>query len=162
MTTLLEWFAGESDDAFEERLFSDDALCVEAAHLMQVRDALRALAAQGAIVPVVVASELRAMAARTKITEHHPIDGHIESHITDEEFIAAHVPLNAAAKRVHVEFCTPEGFAYFRVNEAPFDAASGQIVVLCKSHVALSTAALRVRVVDDEARVLAEVTIQNR
>jgi hypothetical protein len=74
----------------------------------------------------------------------------------------AHVPVAAAhSARVHVEFCTPEGFAYFRVNEAPFDAASGEIVVLCKSHVARNTGALRVRVVDDDARVLADVTIVN-
>lgn len=47
------------------------------------------------------------------------------------------------------------------MNEAPFDATSGEVLVLCKSHVARNTGPLRVRVVDDDARVLAEVTIQN-
>jgi hypothetical protein len=170
MTSMLAWFCGEAADeadeadaeAFEERLFADDARAAEAAQLMHVRDALRALAAQGAIVPVVLEDELRGVAARVKVSEHHARDGRIEAHITDEEFIAAHIAVDAAhVGRVHVEFCTPEGFAYFRVNEAPFDPARGEIVVLCKSHVARSSGTLRVRVLDDDARVLADVSIVN-
>ena len=166
MSTLLQWFSGAAtrleDEAFEERLFTDDTLAIEAAHLMRVRDALRALEADGGIVPVVLEDELRTLAARVKVTEHHPRDGRIESHIVDEHFIAAHIPVHAPVDtRVHVEFCTPEGFAYFRVNEAPFDATRGEVVILCKSHVARNAGTLRVRVVDDDARVLADVAIVN-
>lgn len=179
---LLAWFAGAGDEsnasdehgtvaafeAFEARLFDDPAFAAQCARLLDMRDALRALAAQGALVPIVRAAELRALSQTTKVTEHYAREGRIESHITDEEFIAAHVPVapsardDNATRRVHVEFCTVEGFPYFRVNEAPFDPESGEIILLCKAHVALAQGALRVRVIDDDARILAEVAIENR
>jgi hypothetical protein len=162
---LLRYIAGalppDEEAALEARLFDDEELTAHASRLLAVRDALRAMAGEGPLVPVVTAEELRALGERVKVTEHHPSGGVVRSHITDEVFVAAHIPLRAPASRVHVSFCTPEGHAYFRVHEAPFDPASGEVIILCERHVAIATGRLTIRVVDDAGALLAEVPIES-
>ncbi len=150
------------EEDFEQRLFEDSALARDVCQLFAVRDALRALCAQGPVVPVVRAAEFAALALTMRVTEHHPVGGHVVTRIGDEEFVAAHVPFSGAdVSRVHVLFCTPAGVPYFRVNEAPFDRGASEVVVFCKRHVAIAAGTLIVRVVDDDERVLGEVSIAN-
>lgn len=162
---LLTWLSGvlrpEDVEAFEERLFSDDALRDEALLLLAVRDGLRSMAAEGPIVPVLTAAELKALRKHAKVTEHHPRGGVIQSRIQDEDFVAAFVPIASVPERLHVLFCTPAGEPYFRVHDAPFDPESREVIILCKRHVALEAGRLIVRVVNDGEAVLGEVAIED-
>jgi anti-sigma factor RsiW len=163
---LLRYVTGDlADDeeaAFEARLFEDEALAKDAARLWMVRELLRGMGARGPIVPVVTDAELRALRARVVITDHHPRDGVITSRIGEEDFVAAHVPLQTDAARVHVVLLTADGEPYFRVHEAPWERGAGEIILLCHREVAVATGRLHVKVVDDADAELAAVIIENR
>lgn len=152
--------AADEDAAFEERLFDDPGVAEEARRAMAVRSALREMARRGPLVPVLHPSEVARFVATASATEHHPVGGHIRSSIADEAFVIAHVPADlAGVERVDVQFCTAEGVPYFVVRDAPF--ADDEVVILCESHVARTTAKLRIRVLDPAGVLRGEVSIED-
>lgn len=164
-STFTAWLTGDLDDdasdAFEERLFDDPALAIEATRVLAIVDGLRGLAAQGPPSPVITEAELAALAGRARIVEHRPVDGRIVAEITDEDFVVARILAPADdTRRLEVQFCTPAGDAYFRVVDAP--RAGPEILVVCSAHVAREAGTLRVRVVDDRGTIWSEALIENR
>ena len=64
----------------------------------------------------------------------------------DVDLVAACLPADLTdAERVDVEICAPDGVPFFVVRDAPFDAGSGEVLVLCHRHTAASNPALLLR-----------------
>ena len=162
---LLRYVTGalsqEDDDTFAARLFDDPILVADAARMMRVIDALTTMAAEGPLVPVVVAAELQALRTKHVVSDYTAQNNMILSRIESEDFVAAHIPLSTSRARIDVIFSTRDGVPYFRVCDAPFDPASGEVIILCERHVALATGKLHVRIVDEDDTSLAEVTIED-
>lgn len=149
--------------AFEARLFTEETLAREAQRLMRLVATLRAMVAEGAWVPAVLDDELQAYRRRGEVREATPRDGKLAVEIGAADFVCARIPVasGSTGPRVHLEFCTAEGVPYFRVHEAPFDPTSGELIVLCKSHVARAAGDLIVRVVDDDENVLGQAVLSS-
>ncbi len=162
---LLAYLAGTLDpaaaEAFEEELFTDEALAHDAARFTAIFDLLRERARSTPLSPVITKDELTALEERYRVRKHRPVDGAIHSRIADEDFVVGILTLDELPNRIHLVICTPDGVPYFRVNDAPFDREAREVVVLCEREVALSRSALLVRVLDDHDGVLASVAITN-
>ena len=64
----------------------------------------------------------------------------------DVDLVVACLPADlAATERLDLEICAPDGVPLFAVRDAPFDAASGEVLVLCHRHTAASNPALLLR-----------------
>jgi hypothetical protein len=162
---LLAYVSGALDpteeEAFEEALFNDEKLADDAAGLVTKLDTLRFMAKDGPLTPVVTDAELRALEAKSRVMRYRPIEGAVRSRLRDEDFAVVQILLEAEPERVHVLFCTTEGIPYFRVNDAPFERSSREVLVLCKREVAIAHGSLIMKVVDDRDVVLASVVVDN-
>lgn len=160
---LARYLAGqltaEDEDALELALFEDVAWSCAAERVVEVCTMLRSMAARGPLVPVVTAAQLQALGHT--VTQHHPKHGVIHTHIAQEAFVAAHLPVDASSGRLRVEFCRPDGVAYFCVQDAPFDPGSGKLIILCEGHVAKTTGSLLIRALNANNELVGQVRIEN-
>lgn len=142
------------DADVERRLFDDPALLDAAMHLLGMRDVLCAMAQAGPVVPVITPAELTALASTRHVWQWRPPGTGGTSRLPPEaEFVAARLPVDlSGADRLDVEILDIAGNAYFRTHEAPFDRASGEVIVLCQRHVALAAGVIGVRVRDQDGR----------
>ncbi len=149
------YLAGVDDDGsaaeFEAALFGDRELLRAAAWLLELRLALKDLASEGPVVPVVTETELAAVAAERRVQE---VAGTaisiVQSLARDIDFIALRLaaPLEDA-RAIDVEFRTPTGIRYFCVHEAPFDPRKNEVLVLCERHVALAAGEIQIVIRDE-------------
>ncbi len=155
---LSEEMSDDEAEAFEARLFDDDALALDARRVVEVRAGLRARAALGPLLPVIDARALASLRATRKLSEHHPQDGVIDVAFADEAFVIAHVPVDLAdARTIDVAFCSTDGAPYFRAHDVPF--AETGVIVACEAHVARAAGTLRVRITDETGRLRVEVVL---
>jgi hypothetical protein len=135
--TLVALWAGElaaeQAAAAEEHLFGCDACSVASDRLGRLVTGLRGL------VPPVISHALRdrlvSQGARIRLTDVQPgID--TTAHFTRDLDLLIHVlhaDLSRAA-RVDVEVLSPDGVPFIALEQVPFDAEMGEVLVACQRH----------------------------
>lgn len=162
---LLRYESGDmpEDEAasFEERLMTVPELRALAGWLDALPGALKQLARDVALVPILDEPGVAALRERARIEEFVLNAGdHHAAPLPDADFVLARVTADlASARRVDVEFCAPDGTAYFTVHEAPFTASG--VIVACSVAVARDAGHLRLRVKDETGAIRADVELVN-
>jgi len=159
------WWAGvDRRESSGRALFVDSEGRRAAREVCELGDRLRGLALAGLIIPVLTPSELASLRASGRaVLECAPHDGRVVARVRPtDELVAARVPVDLAdARWIDVEFCDPDGRTYFYTHQAPFDPLAGEIVAVCKRHLALATGILRIRVVDQDRVVRCDIVLDS-
>jgi anti-sigma factor RsiW len=167
---LLDYLLGElvaaDEDALEAHLFSCARCAREAERLAGV-----ATAVSRVIPPVLSRSRFEALASAGLVAQESALSpGDVTRVVYPPagKLLVLHMRGAdlADARRVDVELRTPAGEALARLDDVPFDAARGELLVACQRHFAETfpqdvVFALE-RVSGEERRPLAEYTVLHR
>jgi hypothetical protein len=166
---VASYAAGMLDDAtaeqVEKQMFEDPQFRAAAALVIDLIDGLRELAIRGPLLPILTLTELETLRRKRRVLVGD-VDSNGELLVvipSDVEFVAARLRIDLHdAVRVDVAIGKPDGPPYFITREAPFDPDSGELVVLCNSHVARAAGRIRVVVTDERDRVRGQLILDSR
>jgi hypothetical protein len=159
------WLEGVGGDAADEHLLACDACNARLQALVPVIEGMRGLG-RGAPPPVVLRSDVDAMRARgVRVSEQSaPSSGDLAWAIVEADVYV--LAMTTGAERpvaIDVEYCRADGERISVFPAAPFDRATGAVLIACDRHVATGHEAVRIRVLDASGRVrkvLADCTLR--
>jgi hypothetical protein len=159
------WLEGAGGDATDEHLLACDACSARLRALVSVLEGMRSLG-RSAPPPVVLRADVNAMRARgVRVSERSvPLSGEIAWTIVDADVYVLAMTIGAERPAtIEVEYCRADGERISVFPTAPFDRATGDVLIACDRHVAMGHQAVRIRVLDTSSgarTVLADCTLR--
>jgi hypothetical protein len=164
--TLLDyWLEGAEADAVEEHVLGCQACAQRLKTMVPIATAMTGLVAE-APPPVLSRAQLDELKATGASIEEMtvPTFGEVLWKHQGHRMLVPHVHIGANREgEIDVEYCKADGEVISMYPRAPWDRASGELILACDSHVALGHEAMRFRVRTRDARreMLADCVMRN-